>query len=131
MDKENIMIIPDILVDSDIVIYQMLFNFMYTGWLVLPSIVSEETLMGLIMLGDYFCVERLAQICCNQLTSMISVENVKNIMNLSSQFKNLDDLTVNCSDFWIKKQSLKLDIEDIEMSITEKSNSKNVSLALQ
>lgn len=40
-DKEQKLVIPDVLEGSDPVIYQILFNFIYTGWLVLPSIVSE------------------------------------------------------------------------------------------
>jgi hypothetical protein len=87
--------------------------------------------MGLIMLADYFCVERLTQICSNELTTMIGIENVEKIMNFSSQFKNLSDLSVNCSDFWIKQRSLTVDVGEIESSITKKFKlNKNVSRML-
>jgi len=62
---KKIIKITDVLEGSDPIIYRILLNFISTGWVVLPDIFSEETLMGLIVLADYFCIDRLAQICCN------------------------------------------------------------------
>lgn len=70
-DSEKVLTIADVLDGSDPVVYRILFNFISTGWVVLPDIFSEETLMGLIVLADYFCIDRLAQICCNELTAKI------------------------------------------------------------
>jgi hypothetical protein len=54
----------------------MFFNFLDSDWLVVPDNVSTQTYEELIVLGDYFCVPVLVQICANEMMAMVNSANV-------------------------------------------------------
>ena len=105
---------------ADKIVYDIFFNFISTGWLVTLDNVSEKVLMDLVILADYFCVPKLAEICSNELTSMINTENVTQFLSFSLQFRNLSNLSLSCCDFWIKHQTLKMDVAHIQSEILTK-----------
>lgn len=73
--SENITLF-DVHGDSNKILYEIFFNFMHSDWLVVPDNVSAETYIQLILLADYFCVPLLTQLCCNELITMLTTQNV-------------------------------------------------------
>lgn len=84
----------------------------------MPDNVSTETYERLIMLGDYFCVSGLVQICANELMVMISNANVEQMLKNSIVMK-LTNVTKACCDFWIKKTSEVVKVADIKVEINK------------
>lgn len=74
---------------------------MSTGWLVTQNNITENILLDLVVLADYFCVPKLAQICSNQLTLMMNIANLNKLLRFGLEF-NISNLALSCSDFWIK-----------------------------
>ncbi len=75
---------------------------MHSDWLVVPDNVSADTYIQLILLADYFCVPLLTHLCCNELITMLTTQNVEKILVHSVHMK-LTNVAKACSDFWIKK----------------------------
>lgn len=44
---------------SNFITYQILINFLYSDLLVIPQNISEQTLVDLARLADYFCLLKL------------------------------------------------------------------------
>lgn len=112
--------------DENKIVYEIFFNFLETGFLVLPDNGSTETFMSLSTLSDYFCVSSLIQICSNELMNMISTENVEKILEFALEMK-MTSLSKACCDYWIKKtfETIKLSELDLEVEIRKTFNSTN------
>ena len=82
--------------------------------------------MALSILSDYFCVNSLIQLCCNELMSMITNENVENILEFALSMK-MTGLSKSCCDFWIKKSFEKIKYCEFYFEIVVKKtfNSSN------
>jgi hypothetical protein len=89
-----------------------------SDWLVVPDNVSTQTYEELIVLGDYFCVPVLVQICANEIMAMVNSANVENLLKNSIRMK-LANVTRACSDFWIKKTTENVKVADIKLEITK------------
>jgi len=84
-----------------------------SDWLVLPDNLSVDTLIALNYLADYFCIPVLSHICSNELSTMISGENVIKMLNYSIRMK-LINLSKTCCDFWIKKATETTKFSDLK-----------------
>lgn len=105
-------------------VYEIFFNFMDTEWLVVPDNISVNTYLQLTVLADYFCIPILSQLCCNELLSMITTENVEKILSHSISMK-LTNVIRACCDFWIKKATESIKLGDLKHEIKRMYGSKN------
>jgi hypothetical protein len=101
-----------------------------SDWLVVPDNVSTQTYEELIVLGDYFCVPTLVQICANEIMAMVNSANVENLLKNSIMMK-LANVTRACSDFWIKKTTENVKVADIKLEITKIFADKKVAQQLE
>ena len=103
--------------------YEIFFNFLDSDWLVVPDNISAYTLIQLTILADYFCIPTLSQLCCNELLIMLNNENIEKILTHSITLK-LNNVARACCDFWIKKATETIKLNDLKYEIQKVFGSK-------